>query len=190
MLFIIPLIYGGQFKTKLQWLNAFYALSERLTCNFGGISGVKGGQTEGRTSAIHVMCIIVSASITSTWSGDLKTIESWISLGLNGDVWTLLPELFVCCCVMAISLLTFVIAANTPGNTLQTSQRPEMQQYWPIRARHDDIVQVSIILTSYLGLLLFSFSHTRHHHREQRDHVQCKLCSQKCLTDSSRVGNN
>ena len=41
MLFIIPLIYGEQFKTKLQWLNAFYALSERLTCNFGGISGVK-----------------------------------------------------------------------------------------------------------------------------------------------------
>ena len=38
MLFIIPLIYGEQFKTKLQWLNAFYSLSERLTCNFGGIT--------------------------------------------------------------------------------------------------------------------------------------------------------
>ena len=37
MLFIIPLIYGGQFKTKLQWLNAFWALSQLLTCNFGGI---------------------------------------------------------------------------------------------------------------------------------------------------------
>ena len=37
MLFIIPLIYGGQFKTKLQWLNAFWALSQWLTCNFGGI---------------------------------------------------------------------------------------------------------------------------------------------------------
>ena len=36
MLFIIPLIYGAQFKTKLQWLNAFYAHSERLTCNFAG----------------------------------------------------------------------------------------------------------------------------------------------------------
>ena len=41
-----------------------------------------------------------------------------------------------------------------------------------MRARHDDIVQVSIILTSYLGL--FSFSHTRHRHREQREHVQCR----------------
>ena len=29
----------------------------------------------------------------------------------------MLPEVFVCCCLMAISLLTFVIAANTPGNT-------------------------------------------------------------------------
>ena len=37
MLFIIPLIYCGQFKTKLQWLNAFWAHSEWLTCNFGGI---------------------------------------------------------------------------------------------------------------------------------------------------------
>ena len=39
---------------------------------------------------------------------------------LNGDVWapcSMLPEVFVCCCLMAISLLTFVIAANTPGNT-------------------------------------------------------------------------
>ena len=39
------------------------------------------------------------------------------SLVLNGDVWAMLPEVFVCCCLMAISLLTFVIAANTPGNT-------------------------------------------------------------------------
>ena len=57
MLFIIPLIYGGQFKTKLQWLNAFYAHSERLTCNFGGIGpggedGVSDG-TWGWSSAIE-----------------------------------------------------------------------------------------------------------------------------------------
>ena len=48
MLFIIPLIYGGQFKTKLQWLNAFYAHSERLTCNFGGIGpGGEDGVSDG-----------------------------------------------------------------------------------------------------------------------------------------------
>ena len=84
MLFIIPLIYGEQFKTKLQWLNAFYSLSERLTCNFGGITAEwreDGRQRVDLSGPVRYMsCVCQHAS--STWSRDF---ESWISLGLNGE---------------------------------------------------------------------------------------------------------
>ena len=123
MLFIIPLIYGGQFKTKLQWLNAFYAHSERLTCNFGGIGpgGEDGWVMAHGGGARNIMCNTFKHASRQQQHSDpeiwkpLRVIEV-----LNGDVWapcSMLPEVFVCCCLMAISLLTFVIAANTPGNT-------------------------------------------------------------------------
>ena len=121
-------------------------------------------QTEGGpqwTSAIHEMCLSIC-------------IQHLI-LGLNGESEGLSNNAPRVICLLLSDVyqpVNIVIAANTPGNTLPANQRPEMQQYWPIRARHDDIVQVSIILTSYLGL--FSFSHTRHRHREQREHVQCR----------------